>query len=236
MFLPFFLVNPQEIIAQNVIDNEILADNNNNDDVDDDDNDNGVSNDENKDNDDNDNDNDINPTGEDNTNPNEFVVKPLVHVSIEGTEINDKIRGGSGDDSISGEDGNDKLQGLEGDDEIDGGEGEDIIDGGQGGDELKGGKGADRFICDTTDKIIDYNSLEQDIINGQCEYEDKGLVPQQQQQPIPNQDPLFSNLQSQDNNIKSFANKNSLSADSKDLSFEKFISKFIDMDIIDFLR
>ena len=39
------------------------------------------------------------------TNLNEFSAKPLVHVSIEGTEINDKIRGGDGNDIISGEDG-----------------------------------------------------------------------------------------------------------------------------------
>ena len=34
----------------------------------------------------------------DNSNLNNSVSKPLVHVSITGTEISDKIRGGSGND------------------------------------------------------------------------------------------------------------------------------------------
>ena len=161
---------------------------------------------------------------------NEFVAKPLVHVSIEGTEINDKIRGGTGDDTISGREGNDNLQGQGGDDEINGDEGEDIIDGGSGKDELEGGKGADRFICDQTDKIIDYNSLENDKIVGKCKYEDKGLIPK----PIPDKGPLFSNFQipdNQDNDFKSFVSKDEAIFDNKNLSFEKFLSKFTDIDI-----
>ena len=159
----------------------------------------------------------------------------MVHVSIEGTEINDKIRGGTGDDTISGREGNDNLQGQEGDDEINGGEGEDIIDGGAGKDELEGGKGADRFICDPTDKIIDYNSLENDKIVGKCKYEDKGLIPK----PIPDKGPLFSNFQipdNQDNDFKSFVSKDEAIFDNKNLSFEKFVSKFTDIDIPNILN
>ena len=63
--------------------------------------------------------------------------KPIIHVSITGTEISDKIRGGSGNDIISGEEGDDNLQGNEGDDKIDGGNNEDILDGGNGDDDLK---------------------------------------------------------------------------------------------------
>jgi Ca2+-binding RTX toxin-like protein len=88
-------------------------------------------------------------------NVNEFLPKPQIHVSIEGTEKPDKFRGGDGNDVISGEDGDDTLQGNEGDDQIDGGDGSDVIDGGIGDDELKGGKGSDQFICDREYKIID---------------------------------------------------------------------------------
>jgi RTX calcium-binding nonapeptide repeat (4 copies) len=118
----------------------------------------------------------------DNSDINKVVAKPLVHVSITGTEISDKIRGGKGN-YINGGDGDDDLQGNEGDDKIDGGDGDDIMDGWDGEDDLKGGKGADRFMCDKADKIVDYNSLENDKILGHCKYEDKGLIP-----PAPIQD------------------------------------------------
>jgi hypothetical protein len=124
----------------------------------------------------------------------------------------------------------DDIRGGEGDDEIDCGEGEDIVDGGAGEDELEGGKGADRFVCNKTDKIMDYNSLENDIIVGKCEYEDKGLVPK----PLPDKSPLFPSSQnpaSPDNNFNRFASKNLVVPDNKEPSFEKFISNFIDMDI-----
>ena len=83
-----------DVFAQQVIDNEILSNNNNN----------------NKEDDNN----------QENSNVNEFAPKPQVHVSIEGTENPDKIRGGDGNDVISGEEGDDILQGNEGDDKIDG--------------------------------------------------------------------------------------------------------------------
>ena len=205
------------VTAQNVIDNEILSNNNNGND----------SNDE-----ENDNNNNINTNDDedDSSNVNDFAAKPIVHVSIEETELNDKIRGGTGDDTISGEEGSDNLQGQEGNDEIDGGEGEELVDGGAGKDELKGGKGDDRFVWYTTDKIIDYNSLENDIIVGKCEYEDKGLIPK----TIPDKDPLFPSSQisaSQDHNFNSFASKNSVGPDNKESSFEKLISNIIDIDI-----
>jgi hypothetical protein len=75
------------VTAQNVIDNEILSNNNNGND----------SNDE-----ENDNNNNINTNDDedDSSNVNDFAAKPIVHVSIEGTELNDKIRGGTGDDTI----------------------------------------------------------------------------------------------------------------------------------------
>ncbi|HET8794350.1 MAG TPA: calcium-binding protein [Nitrososphaeraceae archaeon] len=255
--LLIIILNPlslTDIYSQNVVDNEVISNNNGN----------------------NDNDN------VEETSNNEFVDRPLVHVSIQGTEINDKLRGGNGDDTLTGEDGSDTLQGQEGDDTIDGGDGEDIIDGGEGDDEidggdendeidggagedeidggkdeddirggegddeidggdgndkvdggdgedkLKGGKGADRFICDNSDKIIDYNSLENDVIVGQCKYEDKGLLPKK----VPTNGPFFSrtSIPDENNNFKSFISKNSMFPD-KESASEKLLSKFNHMDV-----
>ena len=131
------------VTAQNVIDNEILSNNNDGNNVNDEDNDS--------------NKNSNTNVNDDSSNLNEFVAKPLVHVSIEGTEINDKIV-------------------------------------------------------------------------GKCKYEDKGLIPK----PIPDKGPLFSNFQipdNQDNDFKSFVSKDEAIFDNKNLSFEKFLSKFTDIDI-----
>ena len=95
---------------------------------------------------------------------------------IEGGDDDDEIEGGDGDDKIKGEDGDDTLNGNEGNDKLDGGDGNDVLDGDEGDDVLKGGPGADKFVCDIDDKIIDYNSLENDRIFGQCQYEDKGKI------------------------------------------------------------
>ena len=104
-------------------------------------------------------------------------VKPRVDVSIIGTSADDKIRGGEGDDEISGKYGDDILSGGKGNDELDGGSGVDHLDGGKGNDELDGGsgvdhldggKGKDLFICDEQDIVIDFNSLENDQIQGNC--------------------------------------------------------------------
>ena len=167
-------------------------------------------------------------SGDNSNNVNEFAPKPQVHVSIEGTEHPDKIRGGPGNDIITGEKGDDNLQGNEGDDELKGGEGDDEIDGGDGDDivngesgkdKLKGGKGADHFVCDKEDKIVDYNSLENDIIEGQCEYEDKGVVPE----PIPEKE---IPKQNQERNTPLFPN--SAMPSNKDDNFERAITKLFE--------
>ncbi|MGZ5500875.1 MAG: hypothetical protein ACXWEW_06995, partial [Nitrososphaeraceae archaeon] len=44
-------------------------------------------------------------------------------------------------------------------------------------DELKGGSGADLFLCDEDDKVIDFNSVDNDRSDGPCEIIDKGLSP-----------------------------------------------------------
>jgi len=184
------------------------------------------------------------------SNLNEIPTKPLVHVSIEGTEINDKIRGGDGNDIMSGEDGQDTLQGQDGndeidggdddddikggigDDEMDGGDGKDLVDGGEGKDKLEGGNDADRFVCDKKDKIIDYNSLEHDVIIGECDYEDKGLIPPPpvEKKPIPTtlHDPDDRNI---NNNFKHFDSRESNVPDSPDNLFKKLMSKIINKDI-----
>jgi len=95
---------------------------------------------------------------------------------IKGGKGDDEIKGGDDDDDIDGGDGDDILNGNEGNDKIDGGDGNDVLNGNEGDDVLKGGPGADKFVCDIEDKIIDYNSLENDRILGQCKYEDKGTI------------------------------------------------------------
>ena len=118
---------------------------------------------------------------------------PKVEVSIEGTPNDDKIRGGDGNDEINGAAGNDIIYGKEGDDEFQGGTGDDILNGedgddtlhggkgddklvgGIGSDELEGGSGADVFVCDEDDKVIDFNSLENDRSDGPCEIIDEAL-------------------------------------------------------------
>ena len=127
--------------------------------------------------------------------------RPKVSVSIEGTPNDDKIRGGDGDDEIEGgngddtiygQDGDDKLEGNagedilygeEGDDELDGGKDNDEIVGGQGSDELKGGSGADLFVCDEDDEVADFNSIEEDKVDGNCEIIDQSLPPALEENP-----------------------------------------------------
>jgi len=87
---------------------------------------------------------------------------------------------------------------------------------------LKGGKGADRFICDKEDKIADYNSLENDIIKGNCEYEDKGVIkpePGPSKVEAPKQIPKIK-PQSQFPNADIPSNN--------DNSFKDFLSKLFD--------
>ena len=84
---------------------------------------------------------------------------------------------------------------------------------------LKGGKGADRFVCDNADKIVDYNSLENDKILGQCKYKDKGLI-----QPEPTQNKEIPKTTTPDKNLLF---PNSEIPSSKDNGFEKDIFAYI---------
>ena len=144
---------------------------------------------------------------------------------IDGGKGEDNIDGGEGDDGLNGGDDDDDIKGGLGDDEIDGEDGSDVVDGGDGKDKLKGGNDADRFVCDQDDKISDYNSLENDIIIGECEYEDKGLIPKPslEKSPIPASSEAPNG---HDNNkFKSFDSKNSEAPNSQYNFFKKFIGK-----------
>ena len=156
---------------------------------------------------------------------------------IDGGKGEDNIDGGAGDDGLNGGDDDDNIKGGMGDDEIDGGDGRDIVDGGDGKDKLEGGNDADRFVCDEEDKISDYNSLENDLIIGECEYEDKGLIPAPplEKSPIPATsyvpDDQDNNNNNNNNNYKSFDSKDSDVPDDQDNLFKKFMSKIINKDI-----
>ena len=71
------------------------------------------------------------------------ILKPKVHLSIEGTDIDDKITAGGGDDKIEGGKGDDIIRGESGDDDIDGEEGDDMLIGGLGNNTVDGGDGND---------------------------------------------------------------------------------------------
>ena len=88
-------------------------------------------------------------------NNNSSMIKPDVHVTIDGTIGDDRIKGGNGNDKIDGVEGNDILYGGEGDDEIDGGEGDDEIHGEDGDDQLQGGEGDDKIYGGGGDDEID---------------------------------------------------------------------------------
>ena len=103
--------------------------------------------------------------------------------TIKGDEGDDRISAGSGYDELEGGTGNDKIFGGDEDDLLDGGEGNDILDGGRGIDIMIWGLGNDTFICDLSDILIDFNSLEEDKIIGSCsvqsgdEEEEGRLIP-----------------------------------------------------------
>jgi hypothetical protein len=80
-------------------------------------------------------------------------------------------------------------------------------------------------VCDKGDKIVDYNSLENDIIQGQCKYEDKGLIPPK---PTPNKEEI-SKPKLEKNRL--FPTSSMPPQSNDDNNFEKYISKFIDIHI-----
>ncbi|MDF2736964.1 MAG: repeat protein [Nitrososphaeraceae archaeon] len=104
---------------------------------------------------------------------------------LHGEDGNDKITGGFGDDKISGQVGNDIIKGEKGDDMLFGGHGydqiygdigNDALDGGEGNDIMIGGRGADTFLCNQYDKIIDFNTTEDDRMIGSCKVQSPELT------------------------------------------------------------
>lgn len=67
---------------------------------------------------------------------------------VEGSEADDRMRGGLGNDIILGLAGNDNMNGYEGDDRVSGGAGDDFVKGGWGNDKLIGGAGNDTLTGD----------------------------------------------------------------------------------------
>ena len=112
--------------------------------------------------------------------------KPKIEVSIEGTPNDGK----EGDDEFEGGPGDDILYGDAGDDTLNGGKDNDKLVGGIGNDELEGGSGADLFICDEDDKVIDFNSVENDKSDGPCDIIDKSLSPDNNNDDDFNEDDL----------------------------------------------
>ena len=93
------------------------------------------------------------------------ILKPKLHVSIEGTPKGDKLKGGTGDDTIYGKYGHDVLRGEDGNDNINGGIGQDKITGQGGNDLINGDKGNDIiFGGQGYDKL--YGSLGNDALDG----------------------------------------------------------------------
>lgn len=93
------------------------------------------------------------------------ILKPKVHVLIEGTPNSDKLKGGIGDDKINGKYGNDLLLGKEGNDKIDGGIGDDKISGQGGNDIIKGEIGDDILFGGQGDDKL-YGNLGNDSLDG----------------------------------------------------------------------
>jgi serralysin len=95
---------------------------------------------------------------------------------IEGTEGDDKLKGGGRADDIQGRPGNDSIEGRGGDDVLRGGRGRDTLDGGAGNDWLSGGRDADTlrggpgadafnsFEDSGVDQILDFNAAEGDRV------------------------------------------------------------------------
>lgn len=93
------------------------------------------------------------------------ILKPTVHVSIEGTPKSDKWNGGIGNDKLYGKYGNDILLGEDGNDKIKGGIGDDKISGQGGNDIIKGEKGNDMLFGGQGDDLL-YGNAGNDALEG----------------------------------------------------------------------
>jgi Ca2+-binding RTX toxin-like protein len=94
------------------------------------------------------------------------IIKPNIHVSIEGTPNDDQLKGGDGGDKIRGEDGDDTLSGVKGNDKITGEKGDDLINGGLGNDTLDGGNGDDKVSGESENDLIEGGKGDDTLFGG----------------------------------------------------------------------
>ncbi|HZG07542.1 MAG TPA: calcium-binding protein [Allosphingosinicella sp.] len=84
---------------------------------------------------------------------------------INGTPIDDTIRGTAENDILYGHGGSDVIEGGAGDDDLYGGDGNDILRGQEGADRMYGGAGSDLFfVDDTTDQVFEEAAIGWDIV------------------------------------------------------------------------
>ncbi|HRO79603.1 MAG TPA: VWA domain-containing protein, partial [Acinetobacter towneri] len=79
--------------------------------------------------------------------------------TLYGGKGNDVLIGGAGQDTLHGGDGNDRLEGGIGNDILYGDAGNDILIGGVGNDILNGGSGADTFVWGATDNVNQIDTI-----------------------------------------------------------------------------
>ena len=86
------------------------------------------------------------------SNNDEIIIGGTTNDTLKGFGGNDVLIGGGGNDALYGGDGIDRLEGGAGNDVLDGGAGNDLLIGGAGNDTLTGGLGADVFKWELADK------------------------------------------------------------------------------------
>ncbi len=84
----------------------------------------------------------------------EIIIGGTTNDILHGGAGNDVLIGGAGSDQLFGDAGADRLEGGDGNDTLNGGSGNDILIGGAGNDVLTGGTGADTFAWQLADKGV----------------------------------------------------------------------------------
>jgi Ca2+-binding RTX toxin-like protein len=86
--------------------------------------------------------------------------------TINGTNGNDTLAGGTGDDFINAGDGNDRVDGGDGNDTINGGAGNDVLVGGRGNNTIDGGDGNDTITAADGNNVIKGGAGNDSIVAG----------------------------------------------------------------------
>jgi Ca2+-binding RTX toxin-like protein len=71
-----------------------------------------------------------------------------------GSDVDERMTGGSASDVLAGMDGDDRLYGNEGNDNLLGGDGNDVLRGGAGDDNMSGGTGDDLYYVDSSEDLV----------------------------------------------------------------------------------